>query len=133
MFANTQMMGTDMGFPDVCLTPAPPSPSPVPIPYPNIAMGPTAVPSQVKVLIMCMPVHNMATTIPMTNGDNSGVAMGVASGTVMGPSRHLTAAFTVLVGGAPATRMTSMSIQNSTNCPGTRIVPSQTKVLLLAP
>jgi len=133
MFANTQMMGTDMGFPDVCLTPAPPSPAPVPIPYPNIAMGPTAIPSQVKVLIMCMPAHNMATTIPMTNGDNSGVAMGVASGTVMGPSRHLTGAFTVLIGGMPATRMTSVSLQNSTNCPGVRLVPSQPKVLLLAP
>jgi hypothetical protein len=33
----------------------------------------------------------------------------------------------------PATRMTSMSLQNSTNCPGARIVPSQAKVMLLAP
>jgi hypothetical protein len=82
---------------------------------------------------MAMPVHNMATTIPLTNGDNPGVSMGVASGTVMGPQRHLTAAFTVLVVGMPATRMTSMSLQNSTNCPGARIVPSQVKVLLLAP
>jgi len=131
MFANTQMMGMDIGFPDVCLTPTPAGP--VPIPYPNIGMGPTAVPSQVKVLIMGMPIHNMATTIPLTNGDNAGVNMGVASGTVMGPARHLTASFTVLVGGMPATRMTSMSLQNSTNCPGTRVVPSQTKVLLLAP
>ena len=31
MFANTQMMGMDMGFPDVCLTP----PVPAPVPYPN--------------------------------------------------------------------------------------------------
>jgi hypothetical protein len=29
--------------------------------------------------------------------------------------------------------MTSMSLQNSTNCPGMRIVPSQALVLLLAP
>ena len=50
MFANTQMMGMDMGFPDVCLTPA--VPSPIPIPYPNIAMGPTASPSQTKVLVL---------------------------------------------------------------------------------
>ena len=133
MFANTQMMGMDMGFPDVCLTPAPPAPVPVPIPYPNIAMGPTAIPSQVKTMFMCMPAHNMATTTPLTNGDNTGVAMGVASATVMGPSRHLLGAFTVLIGGAPATRLTSMSLQNSTNCPGMRIVPSQVKVLLLAP
>jgi hypothetical protein len=133
MFANSQMMGTDMGFPDVCLTPIPPSPSPIPIPYPNIAMGPMAIPNLPTVLIMGMPAHNMATTIPMTNGDNPGIALGVASGTVMGPSRHLTGAFTVLLHGMPATRMTSVSLQNSTNCPGVRIVPSQPLVLILAP
>jgi hypothetical protein len=131
MFANTQMMGMDMGFPDVCLTPA--GPAVVPIPYPNIAMGPTAIPNQTTVLIMAMPAHNLGTITPMTNGDNAGVAMGVASGTVMGPSRHLTAAFTVLFSGMPATRLTSMSLQNSTNAPGLRLVPSQPTVLLLAP
>jgi len=131
MFANTQMMGTDMGFPDVCLTPTPAGP--VPIPYPNIAMGPTAVPNCPTILILGAPVHNLATTIPMTNGDNAGVNMGVASGTVMGPSRHMTGAFTVLFLGMPASRLTSVSLQNSTNCPGVRTVPSQPLVLLLAP
>jgi hypothetical protein len=131
MFGNCQMMGMDTGFPDVCLTPSPVGP--VPIPYPNIAMGPTAIPNVPTVLWMGAPAHNMLTTIPMTNGDNAGVATGVASGMVMGPSRHLTAAFTVIVKGAPATRLTSVSLQNSTNCPGVRVVPSQVKVLLLAP
>lgn len=130
MFANTQMMGMDTAFPDVCLTP---TPVPVPIPYPNIAMGPMGVPAAYKVLFMCAPAHNMSTTIPLTNGDNAGVNMGVASGLVMGPSRHLTAAFTALIGGMPGTRLTSMSLQNNTNAPGARIVPSQPKVLLLAP
>ena len=131
MFANSQMMGMDLGFPDVCLTPAPPAV--VPIPYPNIGLGPMAAGFYPKVLWFCTPAHNMATTVVMTNGDNAGVATGVASGTVMGPDRHLTGAFTVLVGGVPATRMTSVALQNSTNCPGMRIVPSQPKVLLLAP
>ncbi|MDY7224858.1 DUF4150 domain-containing protein [Hyalangium rubrum] len=130
MFANTQMMGMDMGFPDVCLTPIP---APTPIPYPNIAMGPMGVPAAYHILFMCTPAHNLGTMVPLTNGDNAGVAMGVASGTVMGPARHLTGAFTVLVGGMPATRLTSVALQNSTNCPGMRIVPSQTKVLILAP
>jgi hypothetical protein len=130
MFANSQMMGIDLGFPDVCLTP---TPAPVPIPYPNIALGPMGVPAAYNVLFQCTPAHNMATTVVMTNGDNPGVALGVCSGMVMGPSRHLTAAFTVLVGGIPGTRMTSVALQNSTNCPGMRIVPSQIKVLLLAP
>jgi hypothetical protein len=131
MFAATQMMGTDMGFPDVCLTPSPVGP--VPIPYPNITMAPMAIPNVMNVLIMGMPAHNMGTTIPMSNGDNAGVALGVASGLVMGPSRHVTGAFTVLIDGLPATRMTSVSLQNSTNCPGVRLVPSQPVVLLLAP
>jgi hypothetical protein len=131
MFANTQMMGMDMGFPDVCLTPA--VPAPIPIPYPNIAMGPTAIPSQVTTLVLGAPMHNLGTTTPLTNGDNAGVATGVASGTVMGPSRHLLGSFTMLVGGMPTTRLTSMSLQNSTNIPGCRIVPSQVRVIVLAP
>ena len=130
MFLNTQMMGMDLGFPDVCLTP---TPVPTPIPYPNIALGPTAIPNVLTVLTNFMPTHNMATVVPMTNGDNAGVNMGVASGTVMGPRRHLTAAFTVLINGMPATRVTSVSLANSTNCPGARIVPSQVGVIVLAP
>jgi len=131
MFANTQLAGTDTGFPDVCLTPTPAGP--VPVPYPNIATAPMAVNAVYKVLIVAAPAHNLGTVIPMTNGDNAGVALGVASGTVMGPSRHLTGAFTVLIGGMPASRLTSMSLQNSTNCPGVRVAPSQTKVIILAP
>jgi hypothetical protein len=131
MFANTQMAGQDFGFPDVCLTPTPAGP--VPIPYPNIAMAPMGVPAAYNVLFNCAPAHNLSTVIPLSNGDNAGVALGVASGMVMGPSRHLTGAFTVLVCGAPVTRLTSMSMQNSTNCVGARIVPSQTTVLVLAP
>ena len=80
-----------------------------------------------------MPAHNLATSVPLTNGDNAGVATGVASGTVMGPRRHLTGAFTVLIQGMPATRLTSMGLGNSTNAPSVRLVPSQVTVLLLAP
>jgi hypothetical protein len=125
------MGGVDTGFPDVCLTPSPAGP--VPIPYPNIALGPTSIPSQGKVFYMFTPAHNLATVCPLSNGDNAGVAMGVASGTVMGPRRHLLPSFTTLVGGMPATRLTSVGIQNNTNCPGARIAPSQGKVILLAP
>ncbi len=133
MFAKTQMPAQSLSFPDVCLTPAPPSPAPVPIPYPNIAISAMAVPNVINILIAGMPAHNMGTTTPMTNGDNVGVAMGVASGTVMGPQRNLTGAFTCLIKGMPATRLTSMSLGNSTNAPGATISPSQVKVLILAP
>lgn len=131
MFGNAQMMGLDTGFPDVCLTPSPAGP--VPIPYPNLAPGPTTVPAQVRVLYFFTPGHNLASTAPMTNGDNAGVATGVASGTVMGPRRHLLPSVTTLVGGMPATRLTSVGITNNTNCPQARIVPSQVRVIILAP
>ena len=130
MFANTQMMGMSLHFPDVCQTPMP---APVPVPYPNIALGPTAVPTVFNVLMMGAPAHNMATMTPMTHGDEPGVALGVASGLVMGPQRHVTGAFTVLINGMPATRLTSVSLSNGTNAVGARIVPSQVNVVLLAP
>ena len=68
---------------------------------------------------------------PITEGD--AVGAGAVSGTVIGPGRHVTGAFTCLVGGMPLTRMTSMSLQNTVNCVGAAIVPAQTTLLVLAP
>ncbi|MBK9263897.1 MAG: DUF4150 domain-containing protein [Polyangiaceae bacterium] len=133
MFGNSQMGGLNVGFPDVCLTPAPPAPAPIPIPYPNMSLGPLGVPFVPTVLYGGTPAHNLATMIPISMGDNPGIATGVASGTVMGPTRSVTCAATVLVGGLPATRLTTVNVQNSTNAPGMRIVPSQVRVLVLAP
>jgi hypothetical protein len=133
MLAKNMTPGMCFAFPDVCLTPAPPAPAPIPIPYPNIGLEPTDTGFVPNVLITCTPAHNMTTEPVQTNGDNAGVAMGVASGTVMGPARTVTAAFTVLVGCMPLARLTSMTIQNSTNAPGAKIVPSVTNVLVLAP
>ena len=131
MFGNSQMAGLDIGFPDVCLTPSPAGP--VPIPYPNIAPGPTTIPAQVKVMYFFTPAHNLMSVAPLTNGDNAGVATGVASGTVMGPRRHLLPSVTTLLSGMPATRLTSVGITNNTNCPQARIAPSQVRVIVLAP
>jgi hypothetical protein len=128
MFAKTQGGGLNLGLPDVCNTP----PVPEPIPYPNLALPEMAANPVFNLIVDGAPAHNMGTEIPLTEGDEPGVLDGVASGEVMGPSRDLTGAFTVLFGGMPATRLTSISIQNSTNCPGMCIVPSQASVLLLA-
>ena len=131
MFANTMMGGMNMAFPDVCNTPTPVGP--VPIPYPNMSTGMTRVPPAFKVFMGGTPAHNMGTTGTISNGDNAGVALGVASGMVMGPDRHLMGSFPVLLQGQPATKMTSMTGQNgmSLNVPGASLVPSQVKVLLL--
>ncbi len=131
MFAKTQMSGLSIGFPDVCLTPAPSGVAP--IPYPNLSMSMLSVPNVLNVLYAGMPAHNMGTIAPMTMGDTAGVSLGVASGMVMGPQSNLTGAFTALVGGLPTTRLTSVALGNLSNAPGATLVPSQFKVLVLAP
>ncbi len=130
-FMKTQMAGLDFAFPDVCNTPTPVGP--VPIPYPNLAVPNTAIPSQFKVLVMAMPAHNLATTTPVSNGDNVGVAMNPMSGMVMGPDRHLMGSFKTLVGGMPVTKMLSPTGQNgmSPGAFGMNLAPSQVKVMAL--
>jgi len=87
---------------------------------------------QLKHLIMMMPAHNLGTTIPLSNGDEPGVAGGVMSGTIIGPARNLKGSVKVLHGGMPATRMLDSAMQNSTNVPGgMTMIPSQTKVMIM--
>ncbi|MOA54833.1 hypothetical protein D3C78_1785210 [compost metagenome] len=90
------------------------------------------MPNVPNVLLGGGPAHNMGTVVPQTNGDSPGVAGGVASGTVMGPSRHVTGSYSVILQGMPVTRMTSTSQQNSTNATGSRSQPSQNKVAVQA-
>ncbi|MBF0201756.1 MAG: DUF4150 domain-containing protein [Desulfamplus sp.] len=133
MFANCSMPpGMDFGMPDVCLTPF--FPAPIPVPYPNFAMKVMALPptASMKHLISFMPSHNVATTVPMSMGDNTGVLLGVASGMFMGPSRNIRCSVKVITGGSPATRMLDNAIQNSTNVPtGMTLLPGQFKVLYM--
>ena len=131
MFAKTQMGGMDFAFPDVCLTPVPPVI--VPIPYPNISVPTMAIPSQVKVLTLAMPNHNLMTVTPMTNGDNAGVNMNPISGMVMGPSKHLMGSVKTFIGGMPATMMLRPTGQNgmSPGAFGSALVPSQVKLMIM--
>lgn len=133
MFANCQLGGLNLAFPDVCLTPTPVGP--VPVPYPNMATGMTANPGTAcgKIYLMCMPAHNLRTQVPISQGDNAGVNLGVASGTVMGPCKHLMGSFGVIYEGAPVTKMTSLTGQNgmSLNTPGMTLVPAQFKVMIM--
>ena len=130
MFANSQGGGDDFGFPDVCKTPV--GPSMVPLPYPNTASGTMGVPAVYNILYQGAPAQNLGTKIPLSNGDNLGVGRGLISNKHMGESRSTTGAFTCLIGGKPATRVSSVTLQNG-QAPGARISPSQTKVLILAP
>ena len=130
MFATTSGGGLDMAMPDVCLTPA--GPVVVPIPYPNVASRAMATGVVDAILIAGAPAHNLGTVVPLSQGDSAGSAGGVVSGTDMGPSRRVTGATKILLKGKPAARLTSQGPQNGTNCFGTTIAPSQTKVLFQA-
>ena len=68
--ASNKGVGMNSGFPDVCLTP----PVPLPVPYPNFALHAMAVPFSPVVKVTMMPALNMASKIPMTMGDELGIA-----------------------------------------------------------
>lgn len=131
MFVNGQGPIPAMGFafPDVCLTPV--GPVVVPIPYPNISMSPTAIPSQMVVLTMCMPSHNLATVRPMTLGDQPGVNLNPLSGLDMGLATCSMGSTNLFLGGPPATKMTMPTKQNGTGAFGAGISPAQIVVMSL--
>ena len=128
---NGPIPSLDFAFPDVCKTPV--GPVVVPIPYPNMALGPTAIPSQMTVFTMGMPSHNLATIKPISEGDQPGVLLGVVGPFDMGSTRHLLGSTNLFLGGPPATKMTSPTGQNglSPNAFGATISPAQIVFLSL--
>lgn len=131
MFANNNLSVMNFGFPDVCNVPTPAGP--VPTPFPNIAMSATHIPSVLNILMGPGLAENLLTTGTVSNGDQGGVAMGVASGMIMGPDRYFLGSLKTFHGVAPATRLTSLTGQNgpSPNIPGMSLTPGQVSVLLL--
>ncbi len=122
--ASVSGPGMNMGFPDVCLTPA--FPSPIPIPYPNMGMHAMAAPFCPTILLGMMPALNMGSIIPLTMGDEPGVAnpmfMQMGMFTMGSP--------TVLLGGMPAITLTSTTTGNNMNNPvGAVLVPGMPTVL----
>ena len=130
MFANTQMMGTDIGFPDVCLTPA--APSPIPIPYPNLGQVANASGTVSKVVIANMEAVVESSTIPQSQGDEPGTVGGVVSGVNMGQIAFKTYSMKCYANGKKMVYLTAMTGQNGNpaNLPGAQVVPSQVAVLI---
>jgi len=131
MFAVTKQNGQCMAMPDVCKTPAPPAP-PIPIPYPNIGMPMMGNPATLKVLVCGMPALTKASKITITNGDQAGVAGGVASSKIMGPAEFVMASMKVKLEGNPAVRLGDMTKQNDGNAVGSVVAPSQAKVMIMS-
>lgn len=125
--ASNKGVGMNIGFPDVCLTP----PIPLPIPYPNFALHAMAVPFSPVVKVTMMPALNMASKIPMTMGDEPGVAH---------PMYKQMGAFTmgnpiVYIDKLPGINLLCPTTGNNMNNPlGAVLVPAVTNVLYtLAP
>jgi hypothetical protein len=131
MFMLSMGAGMNIGFPDVCLTP----PYAVPVPYPDIAMTSTTAPAAYNVLVDCMPSINQTSMGLVSNGDEAGAMGGVVSHLVDGQTSYIVGCTTILVGGAPAQRLTSVTGQNAVgmlpNTTGMCSCPSQTTVLTL--
>lgn len=121
MPASNNGAGQNIGFPDVCLTPA--APAPIPLPYPNIAMNAMAVPFSPNIFVGFMPSLNMASKIPMTNGDEAGVAHPLFK--MMG--QYTMGNPTILVNCVPAANMLVPTTGNMFNNPiGAALVPCVT-------
>src|SRR5580698_8459743 len=122
--ASVNGPGMNMGFPDVCLTPS--FPAPIPIPYPNMGMHAMAAPFCATILLGMMPALNMGSIIPMTMGDDPGVAnpffMQMGMFTMGSPK--------VILQGMPAITLTSPTAGNNMNNPvGAVLVPGAPNVL----
>jgi hypothetical protein len=123
--------GVCFGFPDVCKVPAPPAP-PIPMPFPNTGQVAMALSTSTKVMIMNMPAVVQGSKIPLSNGDEAGVAGGVSSGMIMGEVDFKMGSSKVKAEGKPLCTLTAMTSHNgaSANFPaGAQIAPSQTKVM----
>jgi carboxyl-terminal processing protease len=62
----------NIGFPDVCLTPA--APAPIPVPYPNLGMNAQAQAFSTTVKVSGVNALNLGSMISMTTGDEAGSA-----------------------------------------------------------
>jgi hypothetical protein len=130
--ATTTAGGICQAMPDVCKVPAPPAP-PIPTPFPNIAQCAMATGTATKVLVMNMPALTESSKIPMSSGDEAGVAGGVVSGTNMGPVVFRTSSSKVSFEGKKAAMLTAMTAHNGSNAnmpAGTHVAPSQAVVLV---
>ena len=132
MFANINFGVINFAFPDVCKTPTPAGP--VPLPYPNFAFSETHIPSVFNIVIGGGLVENLTTEGTLSTGDEPGAAGGVLSGVIKGPDQYVLGSFTVMMGGMPAMRLTSLTTQNGTtpNAVGLSATPGQTSVVVLS-
>lgn len=127
--ATTNGGGQCFAFPDVCKTPI--GSSTPPIPYPNIGMcsdlKTSSCPGKIRICKKFAGV--VGSEIPMSSGDEAGVAGGVIGGSNKKKVVYTSGYPKVLLQGKVAAFLTSLTTQNNANIVGAQVAPSQTKVL----
>jgi hypothetical protein len=86
-----------------------------------------------KVMVQMMPALTEASKIPLSAGDEAGVAGGVVSGVNMGPAAFRTSSSKVSFEGKKAVMLTGVVAHNGSNAnmpAGACIAPSQMAVIL---
>ena len=132
MSGSTKGGGMCQAIPDVCKVPAPPAP-PIPTPFPNMGQLVQATGTSTKVKFFAAEVVTIKSKIPMSQGDEAGVAGGVVSGQNMGPITFKKGSAKVLVEGAAVVYQSAITAHNGNNAnapAGMQQSPSQTKVLV---
>lgn len=116
---------------DVCKTPTPGGP--VPMPYPNIGMCMQASGASTKVKFSGSAVLTTSSSIPMSTGDEPGVAGGVISNVFKQKVAYKKGSMKVKAQGKPVTHLTSITGHNGSNAnmpAGVQVAPSQVKVIV---
>lgn len=134
MSGSTKGGGMCQASPDVCKVPAAPPPGAViPTPFPNMGQMVQAVNTSLKVKFFAAEVVTIKSQIPMSQGDEAGVAGGMVSGQIMGPVSFKKGSAKVLVEGVGVVYQSAVTAHNGANAnapAGMQQAPSQTKVLV---
>lgn len=124
LLASNNGAGQNMGFPDTCNTPTGVTGT-APIPYPNIANNAQATPFSAIVRVTGMNALNQNTKIPMTSGDEAGVA----HSSFMQQAGYAMGNPVVFIEKSPGINLTCPSNGNNMNCSSACVaVPSATTV-----
>ena len=117
---------------DVCKVPAPPA-GPIPMPFPNLGTINMSLSTTTTVMFSNMPVVVEMSEIPLSNGDEAGVAGGVVSSMNMGPIAFKKGSSKVKAQGKNVVTITGLTAHNgkNPNVPvGMVALVSNTKVLV---
>ncbi|MEM9691379.1 MAG: DUF4150 domain-containing protein [Myxococcota bacterium] len=115
-FAIATIAGTSLAAADICKVPA--GPVQVPTPFVNEARHLPAITNTSSVLIDQAPALNLGSEIPLSSGDEGGVAGGVVSGSVIGACKFTQGSSLVTINGLPAVFLTCPTTQNDANAFG---------------